>query len=376
HQIGLRGVLVAELEARLLAQQDALAEVAAAREALEAELTVANAGKTAAELEAQSAIAEREAALARLTENAEALTAAEEARALELAAAEALRRRLAEADTEMTAMTLALEEARRQAEETLTLLAAAEAARDRLQVEAGEALSEAERREALRTAAEAELSDVREEAAEEARRAELLNRQVAELRSQLGSLQALLDDAAERDEAQQVQIQELGSRLNAALAQRVSELARFRSEFFGRMREVLGGRDDIRIVGDRFVFQSEVLFAPGSANLDPRGLEELSELAAVLRELQDSAPQGLNWILRVDGHTDQVPLRGTGRFRNNWELSQGRALSVVQYLIAQEGVPPTRLAAAGFGEYQPLVVSEDPAVFAANRRIEFKFTER
>ncbi|MEM6421269.1 MAG: peptidoglycan-binding protein, partial [Pseudomonadota bacterium] len=328
-----------------------------------------------AEAERAAAEAAQQEALARLSQTAEQLTAAEEAKALELAAAEALRRRLAEADDEMTALTLRLEEARREAEETLTLLAAAEAARDELAERAETTLTDAERAEALRRVAEQELAEVREQAEQQARRTALLNRQVAELRTQLGSLQALLDESEARDEANQVQIQELGSRLNAALAQRVSELSRFRSEFFGRMREVLGGRDDVTIVGDRFVFQSEVLFAPGSATLDSGGLQELAELGTVLRELLREAPEDVDWILRVDGHTDRIPISG-GRFRDNWELSQARALSVVQYLIDQEGVPPTRLAATGFGEYQPLVDSDDPAEFAVNRRIEFKFTER
>ncbi|MEM9783476.1 MAG: peptidoglycan-binding protein [Pseudomonadota bacterium] len=216
----------------------------------------------------------------------------------------------------------------------------------------------------------------RAQAAEDARRTALLNRQVRELRQQLGALQALLDDAASRDEAQQVRIEALGSQLNAALAQKVSELARFRSEFFGRMRDVLGGREDIQIVGDRFVFQSEVLFAPGSASLGPEGRAQLRQLGEVLREVSAEVPEGLNWILRVDGHTDALPITRVGRFRNNWELSQARALSVVSYLVDNENVPPSRLAATGFGEYQPLVVSDDPDVFAANRRIEFKFTER
>jgi len=141
------------------------------------------------------------------------------------------------------------------------------------------------------------------------------------------------------------------------------------------MRDVLGGRSDIAIVGDRFVFQSEVLFTPGSAAIGAEGKHELAKLGQVLREVSSKMPTDLNWILRVDGHTDKIPI-SSGQYRNNWELSQARALSVVEYLINEEGVPPQRLAATGFGEFQPIAEGDDPASLARNRRIEFKFTER
>ncbi len=185
-----------------------------------------------------------------------------------------------------------------------------------------------------------------------------------------------MDDAETRDAEAQVQIARLGERLNAALAQKVGELARFRSVFFEKMEQVLGGRQDIQRVGDRFVFQSEVLFAAGAATLGGAGRTEISKLGAVLREVADEMPEDLNWILRVDGHTDKIPVGSRGRYRDNWELSQARALSVVRYLIEHENVPPERLMAAGFGEFQPIDDGDTPEALARNRRIEFKFTER
>ncbi|MDT8344480.1 MAG: peptidoglycan -binding protein [Thermohalobaculum sp.] len=365
--VAARGEIDAQTEAARLA--------AARREAMEALIAELEQGRVA--LEGQTAEQAQELARLRAAE-AEArasLSAEEQARALEAAAAEALRRRLENSTAELDAMTLSLEQARKEAEETLTRLAAAEAAKLKLEAETSQTASALSDAEALRRIAEREVAQAEARTAEEARRAALLNQQVAALRDQLGSLQSLLDDASSRDRNQKVQIAELGQRLNAALAQKVSELARFRSEFFGRMREVLGGRGDIRIVGDRFVFQSEVLFATGSAELNPQGIAELAKLGAVLREVSGNIPKGLDWILRVDGHTDATPIRGAGPFAN-WELSQARALSVVRYLIETEGVPPERLAATGFGEFQPIAEGDTPEARARNRRIEFKFTER
>ena len=160
-----------------------------------------------------------------------------------------------------------------------------------------------------------------------------------------------------------------------ALAQRVQELNRYRSDFFGRLREILSDRENIRIVGDRFVFQSEVLFPVGGADLDTAGQAEMAKLAAAILELAQEIPAEINWVLRVDGHTDASPLTGTGRYRDNWELSSARATSVVKYLISQ-GVPANRLVAAGFGEFQPIAEGDTPDVLSQNRRIELKLTER
>jgi len=202
----------------------------------------------------------------------------------------------------------------------------------------------------------------------------LLNRQIAALREQLASLSVALDVMEAENEEKEVQIADLGRRLNAALATKVQELARFRSDFFGRLRELLGDRQDIRVVGDRFVFQSEVLFASGSAELEPEGRKQLSQLASALAEIAATIPEDIDWVLRVDGHTDRRPI-STPEFPSNWELSTARAISVVKFLIIR-GIGPNRLAATGFGQFQPLDTGSDEIAFRRNRRIELKLTQR
>jgi chemotaxis protein MotB len=204
---------------------------------------------------------------------------------------------------------------------------------------------------------------------------ELLNQQISALRRQIAALEDALDVSESRDRESNAKIADLGRRLNVALAQRVQELNRYRSDFFGRLREILSDRENIRIVGDRFVFQSEVLFPSGSDVINEAGREEMAKLAAAIIDLQREIPPEINWVLRVDGHTDNVPLSGSGRYRDNWELSSARAVSVVKYLIEQ-GVPAVRLVAAGFGEFQPLVEGDTPDARNRNRRIELKLTER
>ncbi len=194
---------------------------------------------------------------------------------------------------------------------------------------------------------------------------ELLNRQLLALRDQLAETQNKQKD---------VQIADLGKRLNVALAGKVEELARYRSEFFGRLREILGNRSDIRIVGDRFVFQSEVLFPTASADLSPDGRQTLSHLADSLKQIAAEIPPTIHWILEVDGYTDKRPI-STPRFPSNWELSTARATAVVKFL-AENGIPPEHLAAAGFGEYQPIDNGNTEAAYAKNRRIELKLTQR
>ena len=225
----------------------------------------------------------------------------------------------------------------------------------------------------------AQLETVLDEEKQVSRRAlaqvELLNQQIAALRRQIAAANAALDAAEAKENASQAKIASLGRRLNAALVQRVQELSRYRSDFFGRLREILSQRSDIRVVGDRFVFQSEVLFSSGSEEINPDGKGELDKLAEAIQELSLQIPDEINWVLRVDGHTDARPLSGTGRIRNNWELSAARAISVVRYLI-ERGVDPKRLVAAGFGEYQPLEEGDSPEALARNRRIELKLTER
>ncbi len=315
------------------------------------------------------------------------ITEVEAERLADAAALALLRERLAGADTELTAMTLSLEAERKRAEETLTLLAAA-----RLAVVEGEG-----EKSAALVAAEVLLLAEQEKALDAARDVELLNQQVAALRSQLGSLQTVLDESKARDEAAQVQLESLGTELNAALAQVATEqsrradleaaekerlaaenldLARFRSEFFGQLSTLLADREGVRVVGDRFVFSSEVLFNAGSADLAPEGRAQIASVVRTLDEVRGNIPDGIDWIIRVDGHTDDVPLSGGGAFADNWELSQARALSVVRFMQDELGFPPDRMAATGFGEYRPVAAGDTEADRAQNRRIELKLTER
>ncbi len=359
------------------AQAESARLAAARREALEALIANlrADAGAKAADLAAAQA----------------ELTDAEAARLTDAAALEALRKKLAESDTELMSMTLALEDQRKRAEETLTLLAAAETKAAKAAAELGGDPA------SLLAVAKAALSAEQEKSVESQRRVALLNEQIAALRGQLGSLQGLLDAAAAKDVDAKVQLEALGTQLNSALAQVASEqrkradleaaerirlaaenqdLEKFRSEFFGQLRTVLAGRDGVRVVGDRFVFSSEVLFNPGSATLAPEGQAQIAGVVATLNEVIGDIPPAIDWIIRVDGHTDNVPLSGNGAFADNWELSQARALSVVRYMQDRLGFPPNRLAATGFGEWQPVDAGEMPAARAANRRIELKLTER
>jgi chemotaxis protein MotB len=203
---------------------------------------------------------------------------------------------------------------------------------------------------------------------------EVLNQQIAALRRQLAALETALDASEKRDKESQTRIADLGQRLNIALAQRVQELSRYRSDFFGKLREILGTRPDIRVVGDRFVFQSELFFDSGSAVLNAEGRSELEKLAVALLDLERQIPPEIAWVLRVDGHTDVRPIV-TSQYPSNWALSAARAISVVQYLITK-GVSPQRLVAAGFGEFQPLDPALTEDAFRRNRRLELKLTER
>ena len=354
--------LLASTRSEVDAQTEA-ARLAAARAEAAAQL--------AAQLKAQNAA------------QAVELSQAEAEKLADAAALQALRDKLASSDTELTAMTLALEEQRKRAEETLTLLAAAQGA-------------EAPKTDLLGTA-KAILAEREAQSAEAERRVALLNEQIAALRGQLGALQALIDAAEARDAEAKVQLENLGGQLNSALAQVAAEqkrraeleeaerkrleaekadLEKFRSEFFGQLRQVLAGREGVRIVGDRFVFSSEVLFTPGSADLAPEGRSQIAGVVATLQEVAAQIPPGIDWIIRVDGHTDNVPLSGTGAFVDNWQLSQARALSVVRYMQDELGFPPNRLAATGFGEWQPVAEGDSPEARAQNRRIELKLTER
>ena len=224
-----------------------------------------------------------------------------------------------------------------------------------------------------------DLNDTIDEERKISKRAEaqvaLRNQQISALRRQIAALEDALDVSEQRDRESEAKIADLGNRLNVALAQRVQELNRFRSDFFGRLREILSDRSDIRVVGDRFVFQSEVLFGSGSEEINPDGSNEMRKLAEALLQLEQEIPDEINWVLRVDGHTDDVPVSGRGRYRDNRVLSSFRAISVVKFLIEQ-GVKPERLVAAGFGEFQPIDAADSDEARARNRRIELKLTER
>jgi chemotaxis protein MotB len=203
---------------------------------------------------------------------------------------------------------------------------------------------------------------------------EVLNQQIAALRRQLAAVEEALDVSEKKEKESQSRIADLGARLNVALAQRVQELSRYRSDFFGRLRAILGNRPDVRVVGDRFVFQSEVFYDAGQAILKAEGRAELDKIAAALLDLDKQIPADIAWVMRVDGHTDVRPI-ATAQFPSNWELSSARAIAVVQYLIGK-GVSPQRLVAAGFGEFQPLDSERTEDAFRRNRRIELKLTER
>ncbi|MBL8644686.1 MAG: peptidoglycan -binding protein [Rhodospirillaceae bacterium] len=204
--------------------------------------------------------------------------------------------------------------------------------------------------------------------------AALMSQQLQELQQELARLAAALDASDKLTAEQKAQVSDLGRRMNRALAGKVQELQRYRSEFFGRLRDILGTRPGVSIVGDRFVFQSEVLFGSGSADLGVEGQRQMVQLAQTLAEISRQIPKDVNWILRIDGHTDTVPI-ATAAFASNWELSTARAVSVVKFLIAQ-GIPAERLAATGFGEFQPLEPGQTPAARAKNRRIELKLDQR
>jgi len=203
---------------------------------------------------------------------------------------------------------------------------------------------------------------------------DVLNQQIAALRKQLAAIQEALNISKTSEKESQEKISDLGQRLNLALAQKVQELARYRSDFFGRLRQILGNRPDIAVVGDRFVFQSSVLFASGKADLSDAGKQSLDHLAAAVLDLEREIPPDIPWILRIDGHTDAQPVTG-GEFKSNWDLSAARAIAVAKYLVSK-GVDPHYLAAAGFGQYQPLDPGTSEEAYARNRRIELKLTER
>jgi len=219
-----------------------------------------------------------------------------------------------------------------------------------------------------------EIDEQKKLSSEAMAKVDLLNQQLLALRRQIAALNDALAASESKEKESQDRIQDLGKRLNIALARQVQELQRYRSDFFGRLNTLLAGRKDIRVVGDRFVFQSEVLFPSGQAQMTPEGLSTLDALAAAIIDLEKQIPSEINWSLRVDGHTDIRPIKSP-QFPSNWELASARAISVVQYLISR-GVAPRHLFAAGFGEFQPLEEGTGEDVLRRNRRIELRLTDR
>ena len=374
---------VAAARTEIDAQAEAARLAAARREALEALL---------ADLRRQNADT-----AGQLDQTRQKLSEAEAARLADAAAAQALRERLDKADAELTASTLALDEARRKAEETLTLLAAAEAAKTDLLQRVDAQTSEAERQKGLLALAQQKLSEQEALSTEEQRRVALLNQQVAQLNDQLGSLRSVLEAAGEDKRAADLRAEDLGRQLNVALVRAAEEerkrraleeeartkaeaeardLARYRSEFFGRLSQILEGREGVRVVGDRFVFSSEVLFPAGEATLSDEGKAQIARVTQLLDQISAEIPPEIDWIIRVDGHTDSQPLSGLGRYRDNWELSQARALSVVRYMVEDLGFAANRLLPAGFADTRPVSTGTSPEALAQNRRIELKLTER
>ena len=254
-------------------------------------------------------------------------------------------------------------------------LATAETERDRLKSNAESAGAGAVAAEGKVSELSGQLEGEKKLSARALAQVEVLNQQIAALRRQLAALEQTLDAAEKKDKDSQSRITELGQRLNLELANRVNELKRYRSDFFGKLREILGNRTDVRVVGDRFVLQSEVFFDTGRADLKPEGRAELDKVADALIQLERQIPTDIAWVLRVDGHTDVRQVAVGGVFKSNWDLSAGRAIAVVQYLIGR-GVSPQRLVAAGFGEFQPIDLGKTEEAYQRNRRIEFKLTER
>ena len=279
---------------------------------------------------------------------------------------------------ELTSL-LALERANKQAAQTslaaLTVtLESAQKERARLQGMIDTSNAQAAGAGGQAAAMQSALDQEKQISARAASQIDILNQQIAALRRQLAAIEEALSASEGKDKEAQAKIADLGSRLNVALAQKVQELARYRSDFFGRLREILGDKPGIKVAGDRFVFQSEVLFESGQAAINPAGHAELDQLAAAIITLERETPPEIAWVLRVDGHTDQRPIKST-QYPSNWDLSAARAIAVVQYL-AGRGVDPHRLVAAGFGEYQPVEPGDTDEAMRKNRRIELKLTER
>ena len=342
-----------DLAAELARISSNLADATRERDALEAQLA-----------DTSTTLDQREAEIARLTalqtDTQSALATAQASLAERIAALETAEAALADTRARIASLEMTLEE-------RVAALEASEAGRQQAETD----LADAAGRNTLSLARIADLED--ENAASKAEVARMTNALTA-LRLRIEELTTLLAEREAEAARDKIAIASLGKSLNNALASRVQELRRFRSEFFGRLRDILRGRDDVRIVGDRFVFQSEVLFGQGQADIAAEGEQQLAKLAVALTQIAADIPEDIDWVLQVEGHTDDIPVRA-GRFADNWDLSTERALSVVRFLASQ-GLPPNRLAAAGYGEYQPLDSTGTDDARRRNRRIEMKLTQR
>ena len=342
-----------DLAAELARISSNLADATRERDALEAQLA-----------DTSTTLEQRESEMAKLialqADSQAALVAAQASLADRLAALETAEAALADSRERIAALEMTLEE-------RVAALEASVLQRQQTESELADATSQ-------NNLSRVRISELEEEnAASKAEVIQLTNALTA-LRLRMDELTALLAEKEAEAARDKIAIASLGKSLNNALASRVQELQRFRSEFFGRLRDILRGRDDVRIVGDRFVFQSEVLFAQGQANIAVEGEQQMAKLAVALTQIATEIPDDIDWVLQVEGHTDDIPVRA-GRFADNWDLSTERALSVVRFLAGQ-GLPPNRLAAAGYGEFQPLDSAGTDESRRRNRRIEMKLTQR
>jgi chemotaxis protein MotB len=371
--------------AALRAEQDKLV---ADRDTLKTQRDTLAARLSDAELQTKSALARSEQVQQQLAQSAQRNDASAEEAATTAAQLADARRQLAALQTSLDDMKKAAEEANRtvQADKATIDAKLADLARladqvrgltalrDELEKQAQDAAVRATTEEQRRAALDAQLTNEKKFSDSARAQIALMTAQMDQLRAQLAVVAHALEASEASAKDKDAQIANLSQRLNTAMAQKLEELQRYRSDFFGRLREVLANRPGIQIVGDRFVFQSEVLFPVGSADLTPGGIEQMNQLAATLKEIAKEIPPGVNWILRIDGHADRQPIAG-GAFASNWELSSERAINVVKLLIA-DGIPANRLAATGFADNQPLDPADTPDAYAKNRRIEIRLTDR
>jgi chemotaxis protein MotB len=363
-----------DLARQLAALQAQEQKVAAERDRLAGEQDTLTAKLADATLQAKSAEARNAALQAQIAEAAGRTDAAGQQSATIAAALADARAQVAElqktVQVNKAAVAARMADLAKMAEQVRALTALRDQLEQQAQDAAAHATTEADRRKAV------ELQLAQEQKLGDSARAQiaLLNQQVGELRDQLAAVSQSLDLAEKAGRDKDAQIAALGQRLNTALAAKVEELQKYRSDFFGKLRQVLANRPGIQIVGDRFVFQSEVLFPVGSADLTDSGTRRIQELAATIKQIAPEIPPDIHWILRVDGHADHQPVDPNGPFASNWELSTQRAVNVVKLLVAL-GVPPQHLAAAGFADFQPLDPANTPAAYAKNRRIELRLTD-